>query len=695
MRQKKDQEKHEQKPARDDRLIHDVVPAADHIRLFAFWVAGLVLLGTLFRILFLGRASFFIDEINVVRDAMARGSIAEIYTEELKRFVWYRCMPLFLVPIRFFGRWLGDLSGPLPAEWTVRLPFALIGSLALPLYYLFGRVLFGRRTGLWAMFLCAFSVYHIYYSREAYAYSFLLFFAVGVWWCGVGLLKEVLEGKPFSLRYAAGMVLFATGLLQTHLTGVIFLSCWYAVLGIGAWLGGGWRALFSLKRITVWGCVVLIPYIAFSPFLYHILFEGYTSTDHSSVTDFSMHFFLSLFGRMGWGEGWFVLWPFIGSLVLAAWGMKQAVTVSRRLCLAVLIQIVFYTSFQAVYQTRTNTHLEIRYFSAVFPALLVFSAYGLHTLTGLGVKQNVRRMNVRTAVIVLLLAAWLLPSVWATMRLSCRGFDYKGLARWLGDNMPEQGIYAQQSVYELRGVPYAYPTANRQGTFVQANSTAEDFRRNPPAGLTQQLFTRFPTIYLVETAAHVSTIDVRRDLLFMNQVWLGDTAWDRLVRLKTHPVGEVQLYEELANRTLVSYNRPDDLPDLARRNGRTVYHWFGSGWQYVKQYDPRNGLNNDWMGAAQTAEIVIGNISTNHEDISLRLQVLAEPNPVRLTISGPGGTSFQVENVQNRLQEVRLPFAPYPPGETHVKVNVTPVKKGLPGNLFVYDIKLETKQVNP
>ena len=91
-------------------------------------------------------------------------------------------------------------------EISYRLPAALLGTLTIPLLFLFARTLVGNTTALVAALLLALSEWHIITSREARMYAPFLFFYIAT---AFALLRWNITGKPRYAFYA--LVLFAGG----------------------------------------------------------------------------------------------------------------------------------------------------------------------------------------------------------------------------------------------------------------------------------------------------------------------------------------------------------------------------------------------------------------------------------------------------------------------------------------------------
>lgn len=668
-------------------------PVLDRKLLFLFWsvIAG----GLFLRLAWLGRASLQIDEIVTIRDALAQPNLASIYQTELQRFFWYRVLPLFMFPIHWMGLLWHGTEG-FPPEWLLRLPSALVGAATIPLCYLLGKELGGRRVGWMAMVFAAISPFHIYYSREAYAYGYVMFFCAGVLWMSLRLLQHDWKGsKLLPWKIGLGYVVFAIGFVHSHLTAMLFLSSWTIVLMAFVVRRCGWRDFLKPTNLFFLGLVGGIPYLVFSPFLLQLLSHGYKSTDAGAVTVyFSAASVRTLFGRMGWGEAWWSLVPFAAVLIAGIrWLFSNRNDRSRDLALALLIQLALYIVFQAVYQNQTHSRFEIRYFSSVFPILTVLAASGLvfaHSyFSGAG--------GARKAVGILLfvvLAGWVSLGDGLVVALKSRGYNYKDMARWIRENVPEGGVYAQSVIFEMRGVPNVYPTPGRTATFVSANATDDDSRRYPLVGLMRSFFTLNPQAYLMEIAPadllapEVGSPSIPRNELFARQVWLTDPAWEWLIRLKVLPCGEVQKNSANMPKILVSWNEPGDIQALATRNNRPFYHVWGPQWRYLKQTDGSPRMNSNWMGVSGNGQLMVGNTTPEGRSVLLQLTAIS-PAGCSLTVTGPDGAPLVKDvAIGERPDVLEVPVFLPPSAAQALSFNVKPRTFTSAGEMYVNAIEI-------
>ncbi|MEI7850333.1 MAG: glycosyltransferase family 39 protein [Kiritimatiellales bacterium] len=674
-------------------------------RKYDFAFLAILGVGLLLRLFWLGRASLQIDEIVTIRDALFQSDIFSIYQTELQRFHWYRVLPLFMVPIHYVGKWLGVSQG-FPPEFYLRLPGALISCLLMPLMYWLTRALAGRRAGLIAMSLAALSPFHTYYAREAYAYGYLMFFSTGMLWCSLRILMEDWRKEDvMPWRWLAGYAIFASLFLQTHLTATIFLSVWTPIFGLSLIWRHGLPALWKRGRLLLLGLIMVIPYLLFSPFLIRLLTNGYKSTDVGAGTCyFTPAAALTLVSRMGWGEAWITAAFF---LLVCGWGICRIARVPRKdiahtAGMILLLQAIIYVAFQATYQIQTNSRFEVRYFCSLFPILIAFAGLGADALfSGLFAKTKGEvslsgGMVRRTLGIVLaaILVSWLLLNDLLVIGLKSRGYNYKDMAQWIGRNVPEGGLYANMSIYEMRGVPSAYPTPGRQATFVSANSTTQDFLMNPVPVLTRSLFSLQPDAYLLEITPYDILVPeqgqppIPRDELFMRHIWLVDNAWEWLIRLRTLPIGERQAASIYMPRVLISWNEPGDAFALAARNNRPFSHEWGPQWRYVKQSDGSPRLNMNWMRLSGVGQLLIGNTGTNPATAAIKLTVLSPG--CRVTVRGPAGEALiSGADISGGPGVLTVPSVALTPGTNIFNFQVTPRSANVAGELFVNQVSIE------
>ena len=215
----------------------------------AFWiVAGLTVGAAALRFATLGVQSYHHDEI-VTASRILRGS----FGHAIDAVGFSESTP----PLYYALAWAWtQVTGT--GEWGLRSLSALAGVMTVPVAYLLGAELRGRRAGLWAAALVAFNPMLLWYSQEARAYALLVLFgALSLLWC----IRASRSGRR---RDFVWWGLFSGLALATHYFAVFPLIAELVVLlrrrGRAALPGFGVLAAFAL---------------ALSPLAYHQMSVGH------------------------------------------------------------------------------------------------------------------------------------------------------------------------------------------------------------------------------------------------------------------------------------------------------------------------------------------------------------------------------------------------------------------------------------
>jgi hypothetical protein len=198
----------------------------------------IILLGTIWRFGNLGGDSFWHDEMVTVRNAQA--GLQAMYDPHHA--------PLLHIVTYSVINTIGE------TEFTVRLPAAIAGVLALVLMIWFGRVIGRPRAGLWAALLLAVLPFHLRYSQEIRYYAPLMAFSLLTF---IFLHQALTEPKMKKwLAFALATVLN----LYTHYGAFVVLG-WQSIV-IGVWLfsriiKGQFRVIF---HVAIAALVVIILY---------------------------------------------------------------------------------------------------------------------------------------------------------------------------------------------------------------------------------------------------------------------------------------------------------------------------------------------------------------------------------------------------------------------------------------------------
>lgn len=135
------------------------------------WLLGATLLAAALRLWHLGEWSFWIDEAHTWRDA----------TMPLDGESGFLSSDRGFYPITYLAlRGLLALGAVGDDEFSLRMPFALLGIASVPLLALCGRRLVGPTAAVAAALLCACHPWHIYWSQNARGYVIVFVAAVVV-----------------------------------------------------------------------------------------------------------------------------------------------------------------------------------------------------------------------------------------------------------------------------------------------------------------------------------------------------------------------------------------------------------------------------------------------------------------------------------------------------------------------------------
>lgn len=174
----------------------------------AFWiVAGLTALGAALRFATLGVQSYHHDEIVTASRVLRLG-----FVHAMEAVGFSESAP----PLYYALAWVWtQVTGT--GEFGLRSLSALAGALTIPVAYLIGRELRGRRTGLLGAALVAVNPMLLWYSQEARAYALLvLFCALSLLYCVRALRGGELRDQKREKRDLTLWGVFSALALATH-----------------------------------------------------------------------------------------------------------------------------------------------------------------------------------------------------------------------------------------------------------------------------------------------------------------------------------------------------------------------------------------------------------------------------------------------------------------------------------------------
>jgi mannosyltransferase len=192
-------------------------PAAEILftpRVRLILISGITAMAAVLRLLYLGKKSFWLDEIVSV-------SIARLDPAGFRNVVlsWELNEGLYYTLLR---TWMHLGQG----EFFIRLLSLLPSVAVIPLVYLLGRRLVSEKVGLVAALLLAVNAFDVRYAQEARAYSLFAFLVVLACWFFVKCMDA-----PQKKRNWAGLVMaLVLGMYAHFFTGLMLPVLWLAAV---------------------------------------------------------------------------------------------------------------------------------------------------------------------------------------------------------------------------------------------------------------------------------------------------------------------------------------------------------------------------------------------------------------------------------------------------------------------------------
>ncbi len=190
-----------------------------------------ITLGTVLRLYRLDFQSLWLDEIYAVN--VARNTpweVAPNYNGNLLEFL--RHWDIGTPPLYYWV--LSTFEVISDSDFMVRIPSAIFGILTIPLLYKTGCTLFGKREGVIASALLAFSSFNIWFSQMARSYAMFTFLSLLIFYFYMQIMKD---RQKKNNRYWLGFVVASVLGAYTHyytflILGLLFV--YWAIITIHA-----------------------------------------------------------------------------------------------------------------------------------------------------------------------------------------------------------------------------------------------------------------------------------------------------------------------------------------------------------------------------------------------------------------------------------------------------------------------------
>ena len=192
---------------------------------------GILALGAILRLLFLGEKSFWADE--VISVYFARQDWPDFVT-----ILSYETnMMSYHILLRFWLK-LGE------NEFMIRSLSAILAVATVPVLYALGARLFGAKVGLISALLLAVNAFHIRYAQEARSYSLLVLLTA---LCSWSFLRSIDQPSP---KNWAGYVLTSVLAVYSHFFAALVLAAHWASLAFLRPRDVPWKGLVVSTLVT-------------------------------------------------------------------------------------------------------------------------------------------------------------------------------------------------------------------------------------------------------------------------------------------------------------------------------------------------------------------------------------------------------------------------------------------------------------
>jgi len=204
------------------------------------WLLAVTLLAFALRFFGLGNASLWMDEIVILQEAPARQFETVSYSAHMTH----------LEPVRLMLKWFGETA------FGVRVWSALLGTLAVPLIFLWGLWTRGSRLAVGASLLATVNCFLIMYSQDGNYYGGMTFYMAGQ----LAAYTLFFRGAP----YTGGLLLLLAGIagFKNHPISAIPTAVMLAGMGVGAFIFRDIREKLIAWKPSEWKGRPAVPVLA-------------------------------------------------------------------------------------------------------------------------------------------------------------------------------------------------------------------------------------------------------------------------------------------------------------------------------------------------------------------------------------------------------------------------------------------------
>jgi len=522
-------------------------------------------------------------------------------------------------------------------HFTIRLPSALWGVLAVFCAFGAGRSFVGYKFGLVLAGMLAMNPYHLQVTREVYYYPPLVVGAFLFLWVAFDITAYVggkREKLPVMFYVRNALAFFL--LTYTQPTG--WPSAFLLVLLVSI------AALVDIFRRKKWLNATLI-YVTYAVLGLPLLFSGWAlphllknasgSTKEAALAALAVssenvwtmiYKFLTSFAWGGnTGRALFTFLILIIALITVAMNFKR----NRRILIPLYLILGGFTLY-LVSRASTGAMFGTRYVLGLLPAYLMLLVIGLFHAVDLCVflkKKPAKAQHFVTGVLIAISFLLLIrPAVLCT-QLSGKPTPYKDIVSWANSNLPSGTPVLVDRWLEPWNELAVYPSTNVFFTFTIPNEPLTTYLNNNWRQSAKEFFKRFPD------AAYLEIIKSYQDVEsvgpwkwpaehFAQHVTIANDAGLKLRELGVASRGD--FYAANSNRVVVEYfyNTTEDLLKKAREEQKPYLLLYGPGWSFMKPWRQTRQYT-EYRMLEQHAPLDVYNMLDRSYQVNIVIQAVA------------------------------------------------------------------------
>jgi hypothetical protein len=626
------------------------------------------------RLWMLGHAAFGADTLEFYKLALRNQNIIEFWRNPpwMNQIPLNETLSLLMVKVG------------LPATpFVVRLPFALMGILALLFVWRFAFRWFGAGAALLTLLLAVFNPYQLFYSRTAYHYSGAICWSAALflifWFIKETLQRNETPAKKYLLLWflaaAAACHMHMSVWIVAGLQGLLLLIFGIRLKGVSR---NRFLLHFSIGAVLL--AAVMLRWVIRA--VQEIMnFKGAGGTGNLELPSVGPEF-LRLLPSFFAGENVFavaLLFIFIALAVFALFGTSEATRRYRSLAWVCVLHIVMVMLYVAV---AGSGMAKITYFSAIWPHLILLLGVG----SFLGVRALVSGVW-RAGLYVLLVGGYLVLTAapdWAIVRLEGTPAPIYKINDWFLKNIPAGTPILTDRWFHPWNELAVHNPGNINYTFTVPDEPLENYRRFNWRATAEQFFEKYPEAAFLEVARGRWDAEcgpwMFKTSYFARQTAVTNEPALVLRRMKVFPQDGFSAANTNGVVTRIFYNTTEDLIAAAQRNGRDVLRLYGAGWGYAKP-GWQQGHFEDYRILTRTASIELYNLRESPLGGSLEISAATAEKPKTVSVNGVT-TGF----ASGRIRTWAVPLT------LQVGKNTIPVSSPSADPLFVLDIRWKPAQ---